>query len=219
MKPWKNRIMKFGLAMIDLLIAIFPYPFFKSLKNQFLEMTEFTTALDSGEMCSVCKQARIKKMVQKNGKKEYVCKKCYNKLLGEIRQNEAEERRRELKEKPVKLDVNYGTYSYGIFTPHGSDSAGGWDVVVDVTNRSSKDVKYVIAELIPYNTVGDIGYSETVGAGVKNIRITGPIYGGKKLKDQICKKFWYDIKLGRVGVGEVKVIFMDGTEKTFRQEE
>ncbi len=211
--------MGFLLVIIGICVVLLLLVLFENIRIEISHAKDDKEARESGEKCSVCKQVQAEKIFRNNGKKRYVCYRCYNKLLDEWREKQAEARRREIEEKPVKLDVNYGTYSYGILTPHGSDSSGGWDVVVDVTNRSSKDVKYVIAELIPYNTVGDIGYSKTVGAGVKKIRITGPIYGGKKLKEQVAKKFWYDIKLGRVGVGEVKVIFMDGTEKTFRQEE
>lgn len=202
-----------GICAVIALLGLYGY-----ISQKISDAKDDKEARESGEKCSVCKQVQAETIFRNNGKKRYVCYRCYNKLLDEWREKQAEARRREIEEKPVELEVKYGTYSYGSLTPGCSDSAGGWDVLVNVTNRSSKDVKYVIAELIPYNTVGDIGYSKTVGAGVKKIRITGPIYGGKKLKEQVAKKFWYDIKLDRVGVGEVKVIFMDGTEKTFRQE-
>lgn len=170
--------------------------------------------------CKYCKQAQASRKLPKGG---YACKECYSKLAPEQnaqmqREREAE-RARLAEEKPVVVKAIHGTCGlYDSFTGGLSDSAGGWDVNLTVSSRSPKTIKYVIAELIPYNTVGDVGYSPTVGAGAKSIRITGPIYPYGKLKDQIVKKCWYDIKMSRIGVGTVQVIFDDGTQKTFRQE-
>ena len=182
-------------------------------------LSERKEAKASG-MCSHCKKVQATKKLPKGG---YVCKECYSKIAPaqnrQIQREQAAERERLAEEKPVVVKAIHGTCGlYDSFTGGLSDYAGGWDVHLTVSSRSSKTIKYVIAELIPYNTVGDVGYSPTVGAGAKNIRITGPIYPHGKLKNQIVKKCWYDIKMSRIGVGTVQVIFEDGTQKTFRQE-
>lgn len=182
-------------------------------------LSERKEAMASG-MCSHCKKIQATKKLPKGG---YVCKECYNKIApaqnAQIQREKQAERDRLAEEKPVVVKAIHGTCGlYNSFTGGLSDSAGGWDVHITVTNRSSKDIKYVIVELIPYNTVGDVGYSPTVRAGAKDIQITGPIYAYRKVSDRIVKKCWYDIQMSRIGVGTVKVIFMDGTEKTFKQE-
>lgn len=171
-------------------------------------------------MCKHCGKEQATKKLPNGG---FACKKCHKKIAPEqIEQNKKETREREAylaEAEPVVVKAIHGTCGlYNSFTERLPDSAGGWDVHLTVTSRSSKTIKYVIAELIPYNTVGDVGYSPTVGAGAKNIRITGPLYPHGKLKDQIVKKCWYDIKMSRIGVGTVQVVFEDGTVKTFRQE-
>lgn len=181
-------------------------------------LSERKEAMASG-MCSHCKKVQATKKLPKGG---YVCKECYGKIAPvqntQIQREKQAERDRLAEEKPVVVEAVHGTSGiYDSFTGGISDYAGGWDVNITVTNRTSKTIKYVIAELIPYNTVGDVGYTPTVGAGAKNIQITGPIHPYGKLKDMRVKKCWYDIQMARIGVGTVKVIFMDGTEKTFRQ--
>lgn len=183
------------------------------------ELSNRKEAMSSG-MCSHCKKVQATKKLPKGG---YVCKECYQKIAPaqnmQIQRERQAERDRLAEEKPVVVKAIHGTSGlYDSFTGGLSDYAGGWDVNITVSSRSPKTIKYVIAELIPYNTVGDVGYSPTVGAGAKNIQITGPIHPYGKLKDMRVKKCWYDIQMARIGVGTVRVIFMDGTEKTFRQE-
>lgn len=177
-------------------------------------------AAKASGMCSVCGKVQATNKLS-NGK--YACKECYKKKLSEEleqqRRAKEAERKRLAEEKPVHVKAIHGTCSgaYGSFTGGLSDYAGGWDVHLTVTNQTDKIIKYVFAELIPINTVGDVGYSPTVGAGAKTVKITGPLYPYSKLKDQIVKKFWYDIPIARIDVGTVDVVFMDGTEKKFRQ--
>ncbi len=167
--------------------------------------------------CSECNLVPADKKWTYGDKDRYVCEKCYEKLSKEKIDREKALKEKEIAEKPVVIEAAHGTYSYAIDNiVVGSDSAGGWDVRLIVTNRSSKTVKYVYVELIPYNTVGDVGYSPTVGASEKEVQVTGPIYGGDSTT-QFVKKCWYDIKMGRIGIGTIKVVFMDGTEKEFRQ--
>lgn len=202
--------------IIGLLIAVAVLFFGLAI---WVELSNRKEAMASG-MCSHCKRVQATKKLPQGG---YVCKECYNKIApaqnAQIQREKQAERDRLAEEKPVVVKAIHGTCGlYNSFTGGLSDSAGGWDVHLTVTNRSSKTIKYVIAELIPYNTVGDVGYSPTVGAGAKNIQITGPINAYGKVSDRIVKKCWYDIQMKRIGVGTVQVIFMDGTEKTFRQE-
>ena len=169
--------------------------------------------------CSECHLVPADKKWTDGTRERYVCDKCYQKLLQERINRENAIKEREIAEKPVVVKAIHGKCGlYDSFTGGISDSAGGWDVHLTVVNRSSKDIKYVYVELIPYNTVGDIGYSPTVRAGKKEIQITGPIYGYTKLKDLVVRKCWYDIQIARIGVGNVKVVFMDGSTKIFRQE-
>lgn len=170
--------------------------------------------------CTECHLVPADKKWTEGARERYVCEKCYWKLVQARSDREKALKEREIAEKPVVVKAIPGTCSrdlYGKFIGGLPDSAGGWDVHLTVVNRSSKDIKYVYVELIPYNTVGDVGYSPTVGAGKKEIQITGPIYGYGKVNDLVVKKCWYDIQMARIGVGSVRVIFMDGTEKSFKQ--
>ncbi len=169
-----------------------------------------------------CKYCGENQATKKMPKGDYACNSCYRKIAfqqaTQIIQESKEESERLAEEKPVTIQVLYGTSGiYDSFTPLVSDYAGGWDVDITVSNNTSKTIKYVNVELIPYNTVGDIGYSPTVGAGVKTIKLTGPIHPHGKLKNMRVKKCWYDIQLSRVGVGNINVVYMDNTEKTFQQ--
>ena len=170
--------------------------------------------------CTECHLVPADKKWTEGARERYVCEKCYWKLVQARSDREKALKEREIAEKPVVVNAIPGTCSrdlYGKFIGGLPDSAGGWDVQLTVTNRTDKTVKYVFVELIPINTVGDVGYSPTVGAGAKPVRITGPLGPYGRLKDQVVKKFWYDIPIARVDVGKVEVVFMDGTEKSFKQ--
>ncbi len=174
-------------------------------------------------MCCHCNKVKAAKELP-NGK--YACKECYKILAPKLREEywKEQERKEQLEkeklaeEKPVYIHVGFGTRTYnGGFNTGVPDSAGGWDVTMTIENNTDKRVKYVFVELIPYNTVGDVGYSPTVRAGAKTVQVTGPIEPYSTLYGQVVEKCWYEIKMARVKVGKVRIVFMNGTEKTFVQ--
>lgn len=153
---------------------------------------------------------------------DFACRSCYKKMapeqLAEQKSEIEAKKQRHIEEYPVKIETEFGHYdSYNGLIKNHCDSAGGWDIRLKISNLSSKTVKYIYTELIPYNAVGDVEYGSTYKKGIREIKVTGPIKG-EETTFMSFEHCWYDISLGSVGVGTVRVIFMDGSEKTFTQE-
>lgn len=103
--------------------------------------------------------------------------------------------------------------------PSEPNSAGGVDLSIVFKNMSSKTIKYVSFEVVPYNAVGDavectIRHRPSFGG-----RVTGPIqpkqvYG----EDMAWSCAWYNNTIRTVKVIGVNIIYMDGSTITIDQE-
>lgn len=96
--------------------------------------------------------------------------------------------------------------------PSEPNSAGGVDLNIVWKNVSSKVIKYVNFEVVPYNAVNDIVESSIGGKSEAFARVTGPIQPNETYgDDKVWKCAWYNNTIRTIQVIGVEVIYMDGT--------
>jgi hypothetical protein len=93
--------------------------------------------------------------------------------------------------------------------------AGGVDLHIIWTNKSSKTIKYVTFQVVPYNAVGDPQSSEIGGTSSFGGKVTGPInpgqtYGG----DSLWENAWYNSTIKTAKLTEIDITYMDDSTDT-----
>lgn len=93
----------------------------------------------------------------------------------------------------------------------------GVDVLLNFFNTSHKTIKYVYFEVLPYNAVDDIVYSEINNDSYVSLKATGPIYpDSPSCRTALdCKGYsnvWYNSTIEYIRINQINIIFMDGEE-------
>lgn len=109
------------------------------------------------------------------------------------------------------------------------DSAGGVDVEIAWTNKSSKTVKYITFVVAPYNAVGDLVHSEIGNKTSVRLQETGPIATGEGSKwfDSIYadlrgwigsywSNVWYNYSVDTLKFEGIEIEYMDGTTEEIK---
>ncbi|MDO4379727.1 MAG: Ig-like domain-containing protein [Clostridia bacterium] len=92
------------------------------------------------------------------------------------------------------------------------NSADGVEPIIEITNNTKKDIKYIDFTMYFYNRVGDLTYCEIWNQCYRNLWVEGPLYA--KSKD---KFYWdpifYNSNVSAVRIKNVVVEYMDGTKQ------
>lgn len=95
------------------------------------------------------------------------------------------------------------------------NSAGGVSVFGALRNTGTKTIKYVIlTSVTPMNQVGDPVWCSIGNGSEIQLTFTGPLGPGQKSGRIQWENMWYNPTIHHLKVGDVKVIYMDGTEET-----
>lgn len=122
----------------------------------------------------------------------------------------AQEKVQELIERGFPLAV----YKYSSGTPN---SAGGVDVNIHYKNISSKDIKYIVFTLKPYNAVDDIVTCTISGRAEAKLKVTGPLYAMNMGDPDYSnwKNVWYNFSIKRIEIEKVEITYMDDSKESF----
>lgn len=109
------------------------------------------------------------------------------------------------------------------------NSVGGVDVDIAWINNSSKTVKYVVFEVVPYNTVNDIVTCSISGDSIARLQVTGPYNTGEgdaKYFTDFSQWYgarwdavWYNNTIERLEFTKIEIDYMDGTKETLSGDE
>lgn len=95
------------------------------------------------------------------------------------------------------------------------NSAGGVSAFGIIRNSGTKTVKYVIlTSVTPINTVGDPVCCTITGRSETMLTFTGPLAPGEKTARIQWENLWYNRTIDHMRLGDIKVIYTDGTEET-----
>jgi uncharacterized FlaG/YvyC family protein len=105
------------------------------------------------------------------------------------------------------------------------NSVGGVDVQIVWHNISDKTMKYVTFNVIPYNHVRDIIYSEVGNRSSIGLRVTGPIDNGEPYYyyDEFSRDYlggsqwetvWYNGTIWYFKITSIDIIYMDNSTQT-----
>lgn len=95
------------------------------------------------------------------------------------------------------------------------NSAGGVNVDIRVTPVGPGTVKYVVFDIVPYNSVDDAVSSEIGGKSTANLRFTGPLTSMTTGKTVSARNVWYNSTISYVEIVAVELEYMDGTILNF----
>lgn len=91
------------------------------------------------------------------------------------------------------------------------NSAGGVDISIRFTNVSDKTIKYVKFDVIPYNRVYDITFSEIDGISKKTVTAVNFV----KQYDTYTANFknvWYNDTISEIEITGIEIIYADNTK-------
>lgn len=100
------------------------------------------------------------------------------------------------------------------------NSVGGVDCSIAFRNLSNQQLKYVTFEVLPINAVGDYVECEVKKRDWVNLKVTGPVSiddpSPPMHKWGAC---WYNSSIKKCKIVSINVVFMDGTQKKYNEEE
>jgi hypothetical protein len=95
------------------------------------------------------------------------------------------------------------------------NSVGGVDVNVHWTNKSSKTIKYVSFDVVPYNAVGDVVACEIRRHAEAGVKETGPFRPGQGNRpNESWQNVWYNPTIRRAELTGIRIIYMDSSNET-----
>lgn len=97
------------------------------------------------------------------------------------------------------------------FATKAPNSAGGVDCSISFYNTSDKVIKYVYFDVVPYNRVDDIAYSEINGKSTRTIKLIDFI-NPDGYYSATWENVWYNNSISYMKIDSVKVIFKDNIE-------
>lgn len=107
---------------------------------------------------------------------------------------------------------------------HGStfpNSVGGVDYAFGFVNTSGKTIKYLMADVEPYNAVADLVADDIRGQSVATLKVTGPYPPGSsnisKMPGLGAPRFgvmWYQSDVACAVLVSIRIEFMDGEKLT-----
>lgn len=100
--------------------------------------------------------------------------------------------------------------SRGIWGSFSKNSAGLLEGNINITNNSSKTIKYLTLEILAINAVGDVMRPDV---GSNRCRITGPIYPKDTDNISLDCGTYYRGGIDRLDIRVISVVYMDGTSK------
>ena len=91
------------------------------------------------------------------------------------------------------------------------NSVGGVDISIRFTNVSDKTIKYVKFDVIPYNRVYDITFSEIDGISKKTVTAVNFV---KQYDTYIAnfKNVWYNDTISEIEITGIEIIYADNTK-------
>lgn len=113
------------------------------------------------------------------------------------------------------------------------NSADGVDVEITWVNNSSKTIKYIVFEVIPYNAVNDVVKCRIRNESSRRLQSTGPYntgegdaylytsYDGTSSEwwGGIWEAVWYNNTVDRLEFNKIEIEYMDGTTETLSDDE
>jgi|BarGraIncu01121A_1022015.scaffolds.fasta_scaffold24062_2 hypothetical protein len=105
---------------------------------------------------------------------------------------------------------------------NGPDSAGGWEIDIDIKNMASEDIKYVYIEVAGINAVGDVVWSETDfdESPYVTLKLTGPIAEGEVGgRGSVWKGAFYNSTVSGFGINSLSIEYTSGLLVTLNKEE
>lgn len=126
----------------------------------------------------------------------------------------ADKYRRELEQATAGAEVKiYHGHYYGAYDETwiagDPDSAGGWDLNINIRNIGYKTINYIDITVTPYDSIGNKVFGN-FNVSTTNLKYTGPLYSqsSENLKDMHA---WYDCSVARVVIDNIHITFSDGT--------
>ena len=92
----------------------------------------------------------------------------------------------------------------------GPNSAGGVSVRGNITNNSTKTIKYVTIYFQPYNSVEDEVKCSVLNISKRGLNLTGPL-GPNQTSGFLGENMWYNHTISRVSIVGASIEYMDGT--------
>ncbi|NNU77577.1 hypothetical protein [Clostridium estertheticum] len=109
-----------------------------------------------------------------------------------------------------KIDEARGMLRVTSLYPSAPNSADGVDLNIAWENCSSKVIKYITFEVVPYNAVGDVQTCNIRGKSNFRGKVTGPIYiGGTDGGGSLWECAWYNNTITSVKLVGVNITYMD----------
>lgn len=89
------------------------------------------------------------------------------------------------------------------------NSAGGVDAHIIWKNISTKTIKYITFECVPFNRVDDVVSCEIRGESIQRLQVVGPIKPGQTYGyGYLWECMWYNSSITHMKVISTEVIFM-----------
>jgi hypothetical protein len=147
----------------------------------------------------------------------------------EERQKQAEERRLKAEQTATELagfldnhsrkalDAGSPILILRYFTDR-PNSAGGVDCHIQFINVSNKRIKYIYFDVVPYNRVDDVTFSEVDNISKKTIQIVDYIPSNRRYNGS-WENVWYNSTISYMKIVEIKFIYDDNTTVEIDSEE
>lgn len=91
------------------------------------------------------------------------------------------------------------------------NSVGGVDVKLGITNKSNKQIKYVVLTLAFYDRVGGKAYCDISGDYIDSAKYTGPLNAGASAKNLEASALIYNSRVAVIRPVSAEVTFSDNT--------
>ncbi|MCB2297077.1 hypothetical protein [Clostridium tagluense] len=134
------------------------------------------------------------------------------KIDDDKRAEEAKQKKEADLEAKKKIDDARGMLKVISLYPSSPNSAGGVDLNIVWENSSSKIIKYITFEVVPYNAVSDAQSCSISGNSNFRGKVTGPINAGETYGDNSSWECaWYNNTITSVKLVGVDITYMDGS--------
>lgn len=123
----------------------------------------------------------------------------------------------QVKQQLIEKDLPIAIIGYNTGYPN---SVGGVDATISWVNISSKDIKYIVFSVEPYNGVDDVVSSSIGNKTLARMRGTGP-YKATKTSPYFFTwgTVWYNNTIERMAIEGLEIIFMDDTSVSYSASE